>query len=161
MSQPVEYITRIREKYAKLSYSAYEWVVNEDPPPWQPLRKPLAECRLGLIASGGIYVTGQVAFHYKDDTSYRVIPRDVKTADLRATHFAYDFTDARRDPNVVFPIDTLRGLEQEGVIGTLADHAFTFMGGIYSARRVREELAPRLTECLLAEQVDAVLCVPV
>ena len=158
---PVDYIPRIQEKYAHEGYPAYQWAVNPDPPPWQPLRRPLAECRLGLVASGGIYITGQVAFHYKDDTSFRVIPTDVKTTDLRATHFAYDLTDARQDPNVVFPIDTLRGLVSEGVIGTLATHAYTFMGGIYSARRVREELAPQLTERLLAERVDAVLFVPV
>ena len=68
---PVDYIPRIQEKYAQEGYPAYQWVVNPDPPPWQPLRRPLAECRLGLVASGGIYVTGQVAFHYKDDTSFR------------------------------------------------------------------------------------------
>jgi len=158
---PVDYIPRIQEKYTQAGYPAYQWVVNPDPPPWQPLRRPLAECRLGLVASGGIYVTGQVAFHYKDDTSFRVIPTDVKTTDLRATHFAYDLTDVRQDPNVVFPIDTLRGLVSEKVIGALAAHAYTFMGGIYSARRVREELAPQLTERLLAERVDAVLFVPV
>ena len=160
-NKPVEYITRIREKYAEFGYPTYEWVVNEAPPPWQPLRKPLSACRLGLIASGGIYVTGQVAFHYKDDTSLRVIPTDVQTSDLRATHFACDLTDARQDPNVVFPIDPLRQLVRQGVIGALARQAYTFMGGIYSARRVREELAPRLTECLLAEAVDVALLVPV
>jgi D-proline reductase (dithiol) PrdB len=47
------------------------------------------------------------------------------------------------------------------VIGALAAHAYTFMGGIYSTRRVREELAPQLLERLLAEHVDAVLFVPV
>jgi D-proline reductase (dithiol) PrdB len=160
MHGPVPYIKRIEEKYAKLGYGTYQWVTHTEPPPWHPLSKPLSDVRLGLVATGGIYVTGQVAFHYKDDTSFRAIPKDVATADLRATHFAYDFTDARRDPNVVFPIDTLRGLEQEGLIGSLADHAYTFMGGIYSARRVRDELAPRLVERLRAERVDAALFVP-
>jgi D-proline reductase (dithiol) PrdB len=160
MHEPVPYIKRIEEKYANLGYGTYQWVTHADPPPWQPLSKSLSDVRLGLVATGGIYVTGQVAFHYKDDTSFRAIPKDVATADLRATHFAYDFTDARRDPNVVFPIDTLRGLVQEGFIGALADYAYTFMGGIYSARRVREELAPRLVEQLLAERVDAALFVP-
>jgi D-proline reductase (dithiol) PrdB len=102
-----------------------------------------------------------VAFHYKDDTSWRVIPTDVKTTDLRATHFAYDLTDARQDPNVVFPIDTLRGLVSEGVIGALAANAYTFMGGIYSTRRVQQELAPQFLKRLLAERVEAVLFVPV
>jgi len=161
MQPPVEYIARIRDNYAKLGYKPYQWVINEEPPPWQPLRKPLSQCRLGLIASGGIYVTGQVAFHFKDDLSFRAIPKDVKTTDLRTAHFAYDQTDARQDPNVVFPIDTLRRLVQEGLIGALADHAYTFMGGIYSSRRVREELAPQLTARLLAEKVDVALLVPV
>ena len=161
MQLPVEYMTRISDNYAKLGYKPYQWVVNTELPPWQPLRKPLSKCRLGLIASGGIYVTGQVAFHFKDDISFRAIPKDVKTTDLRTAHFAYDQTDARQDPNVVFPIDTLRRLVQEGLIGALADRAYTFMGGIYSSRRVREELAPQLTARLLAEKVDVALLVPV
>jgi D-proline reductase (dithiol) PrdB len=161
MQPPVEYLARIRDNYAKLGYKPYQWVSNQDQPPWQPLRKPLSECRLGLIASGGIYVTGQVAFHFKDDISFRAIPANVKTADLRTAHFAYDQTDARKDPNVVFPIDTLRRLVKEGVIGELAHHCLTFMGGIYSSRRVCDELAPQLTERLLAERVDVALLVPV
>jgi len=161
MQPPVEYMTRIRDNYAKLGYKPYQWVSNAEPPPWQPLQKPLSACRLGLIASGGIYVTGQVAFHFRDDASFRAIPTDVKTSDLRTAHFAYDQTDARQDPNVVFPIDTLRRLVKEKVVGSLTQHAYTFMGGIYSSRRVREELTPQLTERLLAEKAEAVLLVPV
>ena len=161
MQPPVEYMTRIRDNYAKLGYKPYQWVSNAEPPPWQPLQKPLSACRLGLIASGGIYVTGQVAFHFKDDASFRAIPTDVKTSDLRTAHFAYDQTDARQDPNVVFPIDTLRRLVKERVIGSLTEHAYTFMGGIYSSRRVRDELALQLTERMLAEKADVVLLVPV
>jgi D-proline reductase (dithiol) PrdB len=157
----VEYIKRIRDKYAAQGYAPYQWTVHEDPPPWQPLDKPLSECRIGLIASGGVYLLGQVAFHYKDDTSFRMIPRDTKLEDLRATHFAYDLSGVRQDPNVVFPLGTLRTLVRDGIVGELAAHAYTFMGGIYSTRRVREELAPALTEQLLAEHVDAVLLVPV
>lgn len=158
---PVEYISRIRDLYLSLGYGAYKWTVNETPPPWQPLRKPLARCRLALLASGGVYVAGQKAFHYKDDTSFRAISSDVDIAELRATHFAYDLTDARRDPNAVFPLGTLRGLTQEGVIGALAGCAYSFMGGIYSARRVTEELAPVLVDALVREEADAALLVPV
>jgi D-proline reductase (dithiol) PrdB len=102
-----------------------------------------------------------VAFHFKDDTSLRLIPTDVRTDELRTSHFAYDQTDARKDPNVVFPIDTLRGLVQEGFIGGLTEHAFTFMGGIYSSRRVAEELAPAITAKLRDERADLALLVPV
>ena len=86
---------------------------------------------------------------------------DVNTSHLRATHFAYDLTNARNDPNVVFPIDTLRSLADNGVIGELTDNAYTFMGGIYSSRRVREELAPEVTQYLIEDQVDVALLVPV
>ncbi|MBI5948012.1 MAG: hypothetical protein HY875_07735 [Chloroflexi bacterium] len=159
--EPVDYIARLKRTYAKLGYPAYQWVHSETPPPWAPVRKPLSESRLGLIASGGIYAAGQVAFHFKDDTGIRAIPRDVPTAELRTAHFAYDQTDARSDPNVVFPIDTLRNLVAEGVIGELASHAYTFMGGIYSARRVREDVAPALRQRLQDERVDIALLVPV
>jgi D-proline reductase (dithiol) PrdB len=47
------------------------------------------------------------------------------------------------------------------VVGSLTDHAFTFMGGIYSSRKVRDELAQQLTERLLAEKADVALLVPV
>jgi len=162
VTAPVAYITRIRENYARLGYKPYAWVDNvANPPPWTPLEKPLSECRLGLVASGGIYVSGQVAFHWRDDTTFREIPTYVHTEDLRATHFAYDLSDARRDPNVVFPIDTLRRLVAEGLVGELARCALTFMGGIYSARKVAEDLAPNITERLVAEKVDAALLVPV
>jgi D-proline reductase (dithiol) PrdB len=158
---PVEYIKSITRQYANLGYKPYGWVYNTDAPPWQPLRKPLKQSRVALIASGGIYRRGQVAFHSKDDTSVRLIPTDVRTEDLRTSHFAYDQTDARKDPNVVFPIDTLRGLVREGFVGGLTEHAFTFMGGIYSSRRVREEVAPAITERLVAERADLALLVPV
>ena len=158
---PVDYIPRIRENYEKLGYKPYAWVVSDDPPPWTPLRKPLSECRLGLAASGGVYVTGQVAFHHKDDLSTRQIPTDVATRDLRSTHFAYDLADARKDPNTVFPIDPLRRLVRDGFLGGLASRFHTFMGGIYSARKVSEKLAPELVARFLEDKVDAVLLVPV
>ena len=77
------------------------------------------------------------------------------------THFAFDPAAARRDPNVVFPIDTLRSLVAEGVVGELAPLALTFMGGIYSQRRLASELIPVLVDRTLEMEVDAVLLVPV
>lgn len=158
---PVDYIERTREQYAALGYGAYRWVRNDDPPPWAPVTKPLAASRVALIGSGGIYVAGQVAFHHKDDTSFRIISADTPTSELRVTHFAYDLRDARRDPNVVFPLDTLRELALESIIGGLGPRAYAFMGGIYSARKVRELLAPALADHVSNDEVDLALLVPV
>ena len=159
--QAVDYIEVTRTTYDSLGYPPYRWEDLPGTAPWAPLRKPLAECTLGLVASGGIYRSGQIAFHFRDDASYRVIDTDVDTSELRATHFAYNLTDARSDINVVFPLDTLRRAVRDGVIGALAPQAFTFMGGIYSSRKVSEGLAPELTEKLVSQGVDAVLLVPV
>lgn len=158
---PVDYLERTRDQYAALGYPPYRWVTNPDTPPWAAVRKPLATSRVGLIASGGIYVAGQVAFHYKDDTSFRIVDMETPTGNLRATHFAYDLRDARSDPNVVFPIDTLRALAAEGYIGGVSPKAYTFMGGIYSSRKVRELLAPALAERITNDEVDLALLVPV
>lgn len=158
---PVRYIDRTRAQYEALGYGTYGWAHEPDPPPMAALSTPLSEARVGLIATGGIYEVGQTAFTFKDDTTYRAIPSDVDTSRLRATHFAYDLTDARSDINVVFPIDPLRALADEGAIGGLAPHFLTCMGGIYSQRRVREELAPALLERCRADEVDVVLLVPV
>ncbi len=159
--RPIDYIPRITAQYSGLGYGEYQWLHSDEPSEWTPVQRPLRESRLGLIATGGIYASGQTAFHYKDDTTYRAIPTDVGTPDLRATHFAYDLTDARDDINVVFPIDALRTLVAQGEIGELGPSAYTLMGGIYSMRRVREELIPQLVQRCLEDELDVVLLVPV
>lgn len=158
---PVDYIQRTREQYDALGYPAYHWVYSETPPPFTPLTKPLSACRMALISSGGIYREGQIAFHFKDDLSYRIIDAETPVETLRATHFAYDLTDARRDPNVVFPLHTLKKLVSNGAIGSLSANAYTFMGGIYSSRKVASTLAPALADRLVQDEVDVVLLVPV
>ena len=157
---PVDYIERTREQYGALGYPPYKWVHSDDDPPFEPVSKPLAESRIGLIASGGIYREGQIAFHYRDDTSYRIIPHDCEMSALRATHFAYDVTDARSDPNVVFPLETLCAEAREGRVGEVSRNAYTFMGGIYSVRKVRDLLAPALAGRMEEDAVDAALLVP-
>jgi hypothetical protein len=157
----VPYIERTRSLYA--SQKPYRWVVHdrdEQPIPWTPLETPLADARVALIASGGLYHAEQEPFHFREDTSHREIPIDTPNADLRVAHFGYDISDARRDPGCVFPLAALRSLVADGVIGSLAEPALTFMGGIYSARRVREEVAPRLRDLVLRQRADLAYLVP-
>ncbi len=157
----VDHIQQTRDSYAELGYDDYRWAHEPTPAAFVQATKPLADAKVALIASGGIYHQGQVAFHHKDDTSYRRIPTNSAIADLRTSHFAYDMTSARIDPNVVFPLDALRQLEQTGTIGSLTSHALTFMGGIYSQRRLKEDLIPALTAEITAMEPDIVLLVPV
>ncbi len=158
---PVDYIARTREQYSALGHPVYKWVSNDDTPPLVKPKGDPASWRVGLVASGGIYAVGQPAFHFKDDTSFRAVASDIDRRDLRVTHFAYDLTDARSDPNVVLPLDPLQRLAAAGEIGEVAPHAYTFMGGIYSSRKVRDILAPAIADCLVSDEVDVALMVPV
>lgn len=56
---PIAYIPRTRERYR--NYPAYRWVVNHDAP-WTPLTKPIRQCRVALVSSGGFYAKGQPSF---------------------------------------------------------------------------------------------------
>ena len=121
----------------------------------------MRKSRLGVVSTSGAYVAGQVAFHYKDDTSLRAIPKHTPNADLRFSHITENYLEnPRKDPGCILPLPGLRALEQAGVLGELADEVFSCMGGIYSQRRVRDELAPRLQKAFERQAVDAVLLVP-
>ena len=157
----VEYIKGITERYQRLGYEAYKWYRAEEPPPWAPLKKPLSESRLAVLSTAGTYVAGQVAYYYKDDTSTRRIPKDTAVEDLRFSHITEHYlVDARPDPNCVFPIEPLRQLEAEGEIGELAPELVSCMGGIYSQRRVREELIPEVEAVFAEQKADAALLIP-
>ena len=61
---------------------------------------------------------------------------------------------------MVFPYQTLQDLARLGRIGSLSKRAFTFMGGIYSARKVRDLLAPAIADQLVRDEVDVAIMVP-
>jgi len=153
---PVEYIPRTRELYS--DFTPYRWVVNEDIP-FTPLRKPISDCKVALMSSGGILYRDQPRFH-REDASYRRIPKNARRDELDVWHFGYPTNDAKADPNCVFPLERMREFEAEGVIRELSDPAFSFMGGIYSARKVRDVLALQIVDELKAAHVDAFYLVP-
>lgn len=157
----VEYMAAITERYAELGYAPYHWFHAESEPALQPLAKRLAESRVGVLSTAGAYQIGQVGFSYKDDTSIRAIRKDTASEQIHFSHFTENYlVDARKDPNCLLPINALRALDADNVIGELAPELFSCMGGIYSQRRVRSELAPALEERFRAQGVDAVLLIP-
>ncbi len=125
---------------------------------WTPLSCPLSEATVAIVTTSGVHPTRDKPFHLNSDSSFRVIPRDAKAVDLTITHQAYDRTDALRDINLVFPLERLRELEAEGVIGRVADEHFGF-GFCKSAKAL---LAPgrEVGRRLAHAHVDLVLLVP-
>lgn len=158
----VDYIQVTRDAYAHLGYDAYRWADNtSEPAAFVMPSKPLSASKVVLIASGGVYRVGDIGFTHKDDLTHREIATDAPVDELRVTHFAYDETSAKADINSVFPIDALRSMVDAGEIGSLADVGLTFMGGIYSQRRLGETLIPALIDRVRELDADLALLVPV
>ena len=159
--EPVAYIEQTRSRYDGLGYPPYQWFEADDIVELAPISKPLSESRLGLISSAGTYVAGQTAFFYKDDASIREISSGSVLADLRFSHIMENYlVEAWQDPGVLFPIEALQRLEQQGVIGSLADSFISCMGGIYSQRKVINELIPAIEAAVERQELDLLLLVP-
>ena len=122
--------------------------------------KPLHECRLALVTTGGVHLPEQPCFDIDDplgDCSYREIP--VGAGGLTWTH-AYYARGRDDDLDAVFPLWTLRELEAEGVVGELNHRHFSFMGAIHDPGPLIESTAPEVSRKLSEDGVDAVLLTP-
>jgi D-proline reductase (dithiol) PrdB len=96
------------------------------------------------------------------DPTFRTIDGATIASDYKITHDYYDHTDAEKDLNIIFPLDRLRELQQEGVIGQLADTHYSFMGHI-DGRHIATligQAAKQVMEKLKQDQVDVVLLTP-
>ncbi len=120
----------------------------------------LGDCRVAIVSTAGLGLRGERPFHL-GATDYRVIPGDVAAGDLVMTHISsnFDRTGFQQDRNVVFPLDRLRELAEEGEIGSVADYHYSFMGA--TAPDACEGAARSLAKQLLADDVRVVLLVPV
>ena len=129
------------------------------PTPWVE-GAPLPMRRVAIITTAGLQVRSDIPFK-AGSTDYRVIPADTAAADIVMSHVSvnYDRTGFQEDLNVVFPLQRLRELASEGVIGSVADFHYSFMGA--APIRALEPKATELAALLKKDQVDAVLLSPV
>jgi D-proline reductase (dithiol) PrdB len=138
----------------------YQWSSFETTP-WTPLAKLLKNCRVALLSSSGIHLKDQPPFDpVKNDLSWREIPLDAEPRDYRISHYSKNAREVE-DYNTVLPLERLRQLAIEGVIGSLAPLAFTFMGRIFQRAKLEKDMAPGIVERLRRLDVDAALLVPV
>jgi hypothetical protein len=132
--------------------------LTADTIPWSPLQRPLREATIALVTTSGVHLRGDRPFDLASDPTFRVIPRTADAGDLAISHRAYDRTDALRDISLVFPLQRLRELEAEGVIGRVADRHYGF--GLVG--RAAELVAPgqEVGRLLKRDHVDLALFVP-
>lgn len=146
------------------------WISLETPRPipWTPLRKSMAECTVAMITSAGIALRNDQPFNQEaerknpwwGDPSYRLIPRDTQTEDIKVYHLHVDPAYAEQDINCLLPLHRLAMLEAEGLIGRSAPTHYSVMGYILQPKEFLEVTAPAIINHLKAEGVDVVLLFP-
>jgi D-proline reductase (dithiol) PrdB len=152
------------------------WTYDEGP--FTALRKPISESRLALLTSSGHFVEGddpqpfgvqnmtqgeameRIGEFLKTEPTLSSIPKDTPQEKLRMRHGGYDIRGSWADRNVVFPLERLRELEGEGIIGELSPEAYSFVGAC-SQQRLLKRVGPQWVKLLQQQRIDAVLLVPV
>ena len=136
---------------------------------WRPgaqLRKPLSESKIAVVTSAAFYGADQEPFDPAvrgGDYSYREVPEDVTLETLRIGHKsdAFDHAGIEKDKNLALPLDRLRELKREGVIGEVAKRHYSLMGSITAPGRLVNITAPEIARKLTEDGVDGVLLTPV
>ena len=122
---------------------------------------PLSQRRVAIITTAGLHGRNDRPFQMGQPDFYRVIPGDTQDNDLVMSHMAasFDRTGFQRDWNVVFPLDRLRELADEGIIGSVADYHYSF--GTPLSVQENETVAKELGDLFKKDHVHAVLLFPV
>lgn len=151
-----------RFKEFLISKIAEHMVVQmKTPPTIAKVTKGLTDSRVAFITTAGVRLKSDPAFECKKgDPSYRIIPNDVNYSDLVVNHEHYDTKDAQKDINLVFPLEILRELEKEGVIGSLSAKHFGLMGYIPQVGVLMKRTAPEIADQLVDLGVDIALLSP-
>jgi len=125
--------------------------------PYTPRFREVKETVFALVTTAGVHLREQEPFDLEGDNSWRLIPGNVASSDLMVTHEHYDHCDADEDINVVFPIDRLRELAKEGIIGGVSDKHLGFMGYTQQFRDLYERAAPEMAKVISRSQADGVI----
>lgn len=163
----------IIEKTGEFSHRFAKWTPNENltgypfitniHAPFTPVRRALPMLNLALISSAGAYIDGTDPFDLDardGDLNFREIPVEVAASDLKYSAKGYDTASVRQDRNAQIPVDRLTEYQANAVIGKLNNVWWSLSSWIPNARRVADELAPKIAERLHRYEVQAALLIP-
>jgi D-proline reductase (dithiol) PrdB len=154
-------LLKITEKLIRRKHPDFAFL-NFSDTPVSPLTKPLNECTLALVTTGGLYPQKDRPFDLtmkEGDPSYRTLPGVISPHDLKISHKWYDHKAILSDINCVFPIDRMREYVKEKRIGRLSQEHFSFMGHIFDTVPLWEN-AEKVGHRLKELKVDIVLLTP-
>lgn len=138
-------------------------ITRDDPVPLAPLRKPLRDCRLTFVSTAGVQPKGSLPLdtvHPIGDYTFRRVPSSSLPNDLEIHQIKFPTVGAHRDLNVIFPIERLRELVADGVLGSLTADLFTFIGYNMDPDRVERDLAVSIADAVEGERADIALMCP-
>lgn len=145
----------VRRRLSKLEGYVFDSV------PWNEA-KPLAKSRVAIVTTAGLTIDGNADWN-AGDQGFNVIPKN--TADLTLAHYSpnFDRTGWVMDKNVVFPIDRLDEMAEEGVIGSVANTHVSFMGAQpdHTLETIRIDSGPAAAQVLREDNVDVILLTPI
>ncbi len=138
-------------------------ISKNDVVPLAPLRRSLTEARLTFVSTAGVQPKGTLPFdvvHPVGDYTFRAVPSDSTADDLEIHQLKYPTDGAQRDLNVIFPIERLQELRDEGVIGTLTESFFSFIGYNMDPDRLEGTLAEDIADAVEAQRAHLALLSP-
>jgi D-proline reductase (dithiol) PrdB len=161
------------EKSAEFSARFSKWKENEKlagypfveniHAPFTPIKRALPMLNLALVSSAGAYIDGTDPFDSSSrdgDLNYREIPIEVAAGDLKYSAKGFDPKAVSTDRNAQIPIERLLEYQANAVIGSLNNVWWSISSWIPNARKVADELTPKLAERLLRYNVQAALLIP-
>ena len=132
-----------------------------DDVPWTT-PKPLHESRVALVTTAGVRVENNADWN-AGDQGFTQIPHDAENLTLAHYSPNFDRVGWVLDKNVVFPIDRLYELAEDGIIGSVAKTHISFMGAQpdHTLETIRLDSGPAAAKLLKDDEVDLVLLTPV
>ena len=122
--------------------------------------KPLREATVAIVTSASLHHATDDDFA-PVDTGFRVLQRDRR--DIVVGHWSpnFDATGVTADLNVVFPIDRLEELAEQGAIGRISEVHLAYAGNQFDLSGIRMDGGPAGADFLNNNEVDVVLLTPV
>lgn len=157
-----DFASRFSRWNANAALANYPWVENVHSP-FTPVRRALPMLNLALISSAGAYINGMDPFDLESrdgDMSFKELPVEVGSEDLRYAAKGYDPAAVMEDRNSQIPIDRLTEYQENAVIGGFNNVWWSVSSHVPNAQRVADELGPKIAERLKRYDIQAALLIP-